>query len=160
MREKYIDAAKGFGIILVVWAHACAYGWTIINQFHMPFFFLISGLLYKKDSNISKYILKKTRRLYIPFVVWNLFFILVSTILYSLLGVFDIKQLTFKIIGVLLTLTKDGIFGGATWFLGALFVSSVIYSVLDVWTDRIKHNHLFLLLLCTLLLPFWFKIPI
>lgn len=45
-RKDYLDIAKGIGIILVVWAHADGSFSKYITQFHMPFFFFISGMLF------------------------------------------------------------------------------------------------------------------
>ena len=49
-RKQWVDIAKGMGIILVVLAHALdkeSIIWRIINQFHMPLFYMISGYLYR-----------------------------------------------------------------------------------------------------------------
>jgi fucose 4-O-acetylase-like acetyltransferase len=47
-RHAHIDIAKGLGIIMVVTAHA---GLPFLGQlfycFHMPLFFVISGMLFK-----------------------------------------------------------------------------------------------------------------
>jgi fucose 4-O-acetylase-like acetyltransferase len=46
LRLHYIDIAKGIGIILVVVGHTSTplYLHNIIYQFHMPLFFILSGL--------------------------------------------------------------------------------------------------------------------
>lgn len=48
-RRIDLDAAKGWGILLVVLGHASSPEWatTVIYSFHMPLFFIISGLLWK-----------------------------------------------------------------------------------------------------------------
>ena len=74
-RIEWLDIAKGIGIFLVVYAHARAPYSSYIYNFHMPFFFLISGILYKSGGNLKQYIFKKIKTLYIPFVGWNLIFI-------------------------------------------------------------------------------------
>jgi len=50
VRYDYIDIAKGLGILMVVWAHIMITGWThqFIYAFHMPLFFLLSGMLFKR----------------------------------------------------------------------------------------------------------------
>lgn len=51
MRHKYIDYAKGLAIILMLFAHTMS-GENMINtwifSFHMPIFFIISGILMAK----------------------------------------------------------------------------------------------------------------
>lgn len=45
---------------------------------------------------------------------------------------------------VFLTLTKDGQFFGASWFLGALFVVSILYKTFDSNLDDTEHKRTFL----------------
>lgn len=128
-REYWIDFAKGIGIILVVWAHSISrekYIWILINQFHMPLFFMISGYLYNKKKNYGEFIRGKVRSLWLPYVVSS-----VITILFSLgLGneggiIFWIK----KIIKVFLLL-EPGPLLGATWFLQVLFYAIILYDII------------------------------
>lgn len=65
-RIDYLDIAKGIGIILVLVGHISKN--DEINRFlylfHMPLFFIISGMLYKEKNNFCK---KKIRNLIIPY---------------------------------------------------------------------------------------------
>ena len=74
-RLEYLDIAKGIGILLVVWAHAKGPFQSHIYQFHMPFFFLISGYLYSSKKNFLEYLKGKICSLYIPFVFGTYSFI-------------------------------------------------------------------------------------
>ena len=105
-RIEWLDIAKGIGIFLVVYAHARAPYSSYIYNFHMPFFFLISGVLYKSGGNLKQYIFKKIKTLYIPFVGWNLIFIIGK----SLIRHENISP--GNIFRVFLTLDKDGEFWG------------------------------------------------
>lgn len=128
-RVLYLDIAKGIGILLVVWAHASGPFSAQIDQFHMPMFFLISGYLYSQKGTVKEYIWKKTKSLYIPFMFWNL---LSYSITYFITTPDIDLQKYFKTgIEIILTLSKDGQFFGATWFLGALFVMSILYKLID-----------------------------
>ncbi len=60
-RIDYFDIAKGIGIIMVVWAHAKGPFSRFIYQMHMPFFFLLSGLLYSFNTPVKEYIVKKLK---------------------------------------------------------------------------------------------------
>lgn len=132
LRLKYFDIAKGIGIFMVVYAHASAPFSSYINKFHMPLFFLISGLLYNSRDNFKEYSVKKIKSLYIPFVFWN---VLASVI--NIIATGDVGTYSKFIVKIFLTLAKDGQFFGATWFLGALFVVSLLYKFIDL---RIPEN--------------------
>lgn len=75
IRLDYIDIAKGIGIMSVVWAHIMLIGWThrIIYAFHMPLFFFLSGMLFKKDkySDFSSFFLHRCKRLFIPYIIYS-----------------------------------------------------------------------------------------
>ena len=137
-RINYYDIAKGLGIILVVLAHSTGGSFTdkIINQFHMPLFFLISGLLYSNRRAPLEYAKRKIFSLYIPFAFWNC----LSTICKMLFLNANLKLTIRRLIGILLTLTKDGQFFGATWFLAALFHITIFYRFVDEIIEKnIKH---------------------
>lgn len=70
-RVEWVDVAKGVGIVLVVLAHALPKDhviWQFINQFHMPFFFMISGYLYSTKTSWVKFVVRKIKTLWVPFV--------------------------------------------------------------------------------------------
>lgn len=50
-REKYIDYAKGIGIILVILGHVSVPNpiITYIFSFHMPLFIFLSGMVFRQD---------------------------------------------------------------------------------------------------------------
>lgn len=64
---SWLDSAKGFGIILVVLGHASLV--MPLNRtlyaFHMPLFFIISGLLFKEHP-LRDTATRKARRLWSP----------------------------------------------------------------------------------------------
>lgn len=88
-RLEYIDALKGFAILLVVMGHVIPWSfrsfetaldesptpillWKIIYSFHMPLFIFISGFLFGQSHYVSfkEYVVKmwkKTKMLLIPY---------------------------------------------------------------------------------------------
>ena len=74
MKERVeIDILKGIGILLVVFGHTAfgkASGW--IYLFHMPLFFFISGLLFKKHKPPGRYLGKKCVHLLVPYFTYLL----------------------------------------------------------------------------------------
>lgn len=91
-RIEYIDIAKGLGILLVIIGHII---WgdnykmpgyeTICNfiySFHMPLFFVISGLCIKESKELTKETFLKMIRAYLfPYAVWTLIYMAVFTAL-------------------------------------------------------------------------------
>ncbi len=76
-RIDYIDYAKAIGIILVVIGHINEYNspckaW--LYAFHMPLFFILSGMFLKPSNDFRAFIDKRVRRLIVPFLIWGLIF--------------------------------------------------------------------------------------
>ena len=77
-RIEEIDIAKGIAIIMVVLGHSytISNGLTqLISSFHMPFFFIVSGILYRLQHNanggISFRYRKKAKVLLLPWIIWG-----------------------------------------------------------------------------------------
>ena len=85
-RVVWLDYAKAIGIFFVVWGHMCkrvSYSLELGNvierfiyAFHMPLFFMLSGIVMgyqlpeKEEINISTEIKKYAKRLLVPYVFW------------------------------------------------------------------------------------------
>lgn len=87
-RSLTLDIVKGIGIILVVVGH-CIKSYTIpgifIYAFHMPLFFLISGICFngEKYQVFKPFFYKRLRQLLVPAVTFSAIIVLLS---YCLLG--------------------------------------------------------------------------
>ncbi|MBR2801479.1 MAG: acyltransferase family protein [Erysipelotrichaceae bacterium] len=139
-RYPYIDIARGICLILVVWAHAKGPHSAYIYLFHMPFFFFLSGYLHNTETEWKGFIQKRVKNYYIPFVFWNT----VVTAGRFVFGNMKIGTALRQVFWVLLAVEKDGKVMGATWFLGALFLVSAIYKLLETATKRTGQHHLIL----------------
>ena len=70
-RIEYIDIAKGLGIILVVIGH-CIDGKTFpgtwISSFHMPLFFILSGMCFNASryTSLIPFFYKRFKTLFLP----------------------------------------------------------------------------------------------
>lgn len=53
-RINWIDALKGFGILLVIVGHSGCPAWLLhwLYIFHMPLFFMLSGLMVKESESL------------------------------------------------------------------------------------------------------------
>lgn len=76
-RLDYLDKAKGILIMLMVSAHVFAYGYfsSVVYSFHMPAFFVISGILLNYtnacDRNYKNFVLKRLFSFGIPFIAYE-----------------------------------------------------------------------------------------
>lgn len=81
-RDLTIDAAKGCGILLVIFGHVCHLHpyWSIIYSFHMPLFFLIAGMNFHPERypSFGALFRKKMRTLLLPYLFFCAFGILCS----------------------------------------------------------------------------------
>lgn len=131
-RIIWIDYAKVIGIFLVILAHLYTSEGTdstnivrtFIYGFHMPFFFLISGCLYKaRDGGLVKALTLNIKKLLIPYISLNIFF----AIVYGIISADPISEL--------IKFPRELFFGGGTpcrasWFVIALFFIKCIYDLL------------------------------
>ena len=70
-RILYIDLLKGLGIMAMVLCHVGTNGYVrhLIYGFHMPLFFFVSGVFYKrKEQTFLSMILNKAKVLLVPYL--------------------------------------------------------------------------------------------
>ena len=154
-REPIIDILKGITILLVVYGHTWPFCREFIYLFHMAVFMIASGLCFsfteKTRVGVLKYVLKKVKTLYIPFVVANIAFLLLTDVFVKIGFYTDNPlfldetimwpvnqglqyQLTVNV--MLRAILKVFLFvgptqmGTATWFLTVLFNVQVIHCFL------------------------------
>ena len=146
-RDASIDFMKGLAIVFMVMGHAGFPGTPFLSLFHMPVFFMISGYLWNdknvKDlTTVKSFVLRKIKTLWLPFVQWNLIVLLCNNLFLALhfytadpalameagnLSYHPFMGLREMVKPILKTFffRTDLELGGATWFLGALFMISL-----------------------------------
>lgn len=122
-----VDIAKGLGMLMVVFGHLNMYGMgldgitSFIFIFHVPLFFFLSGLFYRKKDTIGKTVVSKLKGLYLPFFLANLAFLIVDVIRFDThINIIDF--LSGRQIAPLVD---------ALWFVICLFYASVLYKIVD-----------------------------
>lgn len=165
-RYGFIDSAKGIGILLVVFAHVVAAHKVgmkteeVITSFHMPLFFVLSGLFFSRKGSFKQFIINKTNRLIAPFVFFFIIFSILAFIHYGYKGTLLENTPT-----ILLGIYNEWIYiGGAIWFLMALwFVYLLFYTATLIKNEWVCVIVSFLMGCVGLLLgfnhielPFWF----
>ncbi len=129
-RLHYLDIAKGIGIILVILGHISYLNENtriFIVSFHMPLFFVISGMLIhlknERSREMDTLIKNKAVRMMLPYFIYSLLGIVIYIFYYLLTGrdggwsavASDLVQ----------TVTLYGF--SVMWFLPALFGSELLF---------------------------------
>ena len=134
-RLDYIDTIRGIGILFVVIGHHLlgADGLVVwIYSFHMPLFFIITGYLYayKKDKckDIKALIINKAKSLMYPYINFSLINIIWYFIFYIVTPIGGQPEESFTVV-LLKSVTTLGYH--AMWFLPALFISTVLFSIIN-----------------------------
>lgn len=181
---EYITIAKGIGISLVVLGHC---GNSVIEKivllFHMPLFFFLSGFLFRDEKlkNPIEYIKKKFLKLYLPYLIYEIIFLLLHNFFIQIniyntnimIGdkiVSELSAIDFikTLVQVILCAGREPI-GGALWFLVVLLFVTIMFFTISYILKKIasEKNYenirflvIFLIFMCgNLLTKFGFTIP-
>ncbi len=136
-RFEYLDIVKGIGIILVVLHHTLGRDNPIhiyIVSFHMPLFFMISGLCFNEErySSFMIYLRRKSKVLLLPLIYF--------TIAMCIGSVYFVPE--FYSINKLL----QGRLPAAYWFVWVLFLAELSYFCLCRLSKQILLRWIFLIL--------------
>lgn len=133
-RIKWIDTAKGIGIILVILGHVTSAKSNlviVIYSFHMPLFFFLSGYVfsYKKYQNGWLFLKKKAQNLLIPFFCF--------TGVAIFLGILQSAPWTLAEMGRFLIYIENNTRTiTAIWFFPCLFLAEVIFYYFLLFTKE------------------------
>lgn len=129
-RIGYLDAAKGIAIISIVIGHAYSYyvgnGKSVIPylySFHVPIFFVISGILYANRGTIHISLLNKFRELIVPYYFLGTIYQICLGFLAVIGGESFQQQLSDRV------LTVISLSSGAMWFLPTMFFATIFFKL-------------------------------
>lgn len=143
-RIEWIDIAKCLAIVAVVCGHS-GLGDSFVNQFHLPLFGFLSGVVYnevysKNVKNIKKFFIKKMRTVYLPFVGFQILFLLLRNPLIRMRcindNVLSIKGFIVDFINIL-TMGGGEKLGQSLWYLIILFEVVIIFNMMLFILSRI-----------------------
>lgn len=131
-RYRFPDIVKGIGILLVVLGHATFVPDSVLSyiySFHMPLFFIISGMLiYITDSKSHEYpafLKSRVRRILIPYAVFSIIYTLIDIVNYRFLHTAVLEDI---IINSESSLSLAG--SGPLWFLPTLLIAELLFVAL------------------------------
>lgn len=140
--HEWIDIAKGLLIILVVFGHTAAIQFyseyhSIIYWFHMPAFFVISGILHRPVSTTKEFKIFIKKRLIKQFKSYALFIAIITSYRYLFTPIDHTGILNeFKSI-VLGGSYIDGYYA-PIWFITCLLFTQILFSLITVFIRRVK----------------------
>jgi len=156
-RIEYFDIVRGLCIIYMIAGHIdfrCSEFDHYIHAFHMPIFFILSGIFYKKNSGKRiEYCKKLIRKILVPYFIWAFVFLLIEN--FTRIG-----NHTGFIYGLKSILTTNNNFvpiAGALWFLTAFFFSNIIFMFIET-TIKNKNIQLFITMLLLVIGIYLYKL--
>ncbi|MDO5444906.1 MAG: acyltransferase family protein [Eubacteriales bacterium] len=152
-RIEYLDIAKAIAIFLVVVGHvAQAYDapyWRVaIYSFHMPLFFIVSGITTSRHIKVEKYYSGKA---WWTFIKKNIFALLIPYLIWALIFMpFDFAKLPGIFYGSWDMLNTIGT-NVALWYLPALFLARLEMNGILAVSARLKLPRRIFALICAVL---------
>ena len=140
-RVRYIDIAKGIGMLLVIWGHIreTGLGNAMIYAFHMPLFFILSGIMYSKEkySSIGQLIRKRVHTILIPYGIYSVVTWFVWVGYNTVLGN-DVESIWMPLLQTVLSQGSGGylVHNSPLWFVTCLFVVEIIYFYTSKLSDK------------------------
>ncbi len=153
-RSYSVDLIKGISILAVILVHTHPFGLydgssrsdleIVINQlcrFAVPLFFILSGYFFAqkmRTENDFSFIKKRIKSLITLFVMWSIFYLLISFDVVNLMAYGYVKVLYWKVYD-LMTHPIDWLFTGSAthlWFLPALASSLALVVFLQKFGER------------------------
>lgn len=136
-RKDFIDVAKGIAIILTIAGHTLSHaGMTnFIYSFHMPIFFVLSGMLWK-ERDFKKNLVNWMRGLLVPYVATATVMCLYYYVRNLLLATEGADRIQPGIVDILLgvsgksTLVPSVMGFGFAWFFVCMFVTKVFFEII------------------------------
>jgi len=120
-RVAWIDSLKGIGILLIVLGHTSSPFNDYIFWFHVPLFFILSGLTSNFEYTPKVFIRKKINSLLLPYITFGVFILVINFIVERISPFIFIKNILKLIYG---GVVATGIIG-AYWFVLVLFLVEI-----------------------------------
>lgn len=131
MRNIHIDVAKGIAIFLVVLGHVLmkrgennVFPLQFIYSFHMPLFFIISGMFINTHRSLKEVVINKGIALLYPYCIFSVIAILYIITKYM----FGIVEKNDVIDIILVSVSFQGY--GVLWFLPTLYMGILFFHLI------------------------------
>ena len=123
-RQEWIDWMKVLGIYLIVLGHFYSIGEKQLYIFHVPLFFVISGILSKKEKDVCMFWNKIWYNLAVPMLIMVVINYIYACILQISDGTFELKTIYWFARNVLFGMVSGY---GALWFVLTLILLKIMF---------------------------------
>lgn len=161
VRRDYLDIAKAITIFIVIIGHAVGNTEAplyrcIIYTFHMPLFFIVSGVVVRKHQT-TKY----NKEHYLSLLKNNFFSLLIPYFIWALIfSRFNFTNLLYIIYGSWESLTKAETLT-SLWFLPCLFIARILMELILNSSNNFKqiNRHLYAFIFACISFAIGFALP-
>ena len=154
-KKKYsseMDVLKALGTIYIIVSHSGSFLSHFFYQFHVPLFFFVSGFFYKSEyvDKQVKFVLSRIKTLYIPFLCYQIPFLLGHNIFYKFnmySDFYDMKTMLLRLLKIFSFQSEEKLLG-VFWFIPVLFMSLLLFNILRrviAFSNRAVSEKLFFL---------------
>lgn len=138
-RIAWVDIAKGFTILTVIWSHALTFGSlprNLIFCFHMPLFFILSGFTLKPAKDFED-LVNRTKKDFARLILPVIFILIATGILNVLLNGLSAQSefynFFYKLFWANGIAIEDGMPAmGMPWFLVSLFLAKFLIRIFSL----------------------------
>lgn len=166
-RILWIDIAKGLAMLLVFYGHLGGAGdnpWFpdltgsiwIVYLFHMPLFFMLSGLTFNPNKDFRTFFVSRFKRLVIPYFFFSIYAL--GKILLLIIAPSVVKGFHAGAMGTPLFEIGNILLGNTNglWFFLALFWGELALYGVHKLTKQSTHRHLMLAIISVISGVIWF----
>lgn len=138
-RIAWVDIAKGFTILTVIWSHTLTFGSlprNLIFCFHMPLFFILSGFTLKPAKDFED-LVNRTKKDFARLILPVIFILIATGILNVLLNGLSAQSefynFFYKLFWANGNVIEDGMPAmGMSWFLVSLFLAKFLIRIFSL----------------------------
>lgn len=149
-RVAWIDIARAIGIFFIVLGHIPEDGLVrkYIFSFHVPFFFLLSGICFNGHKDFKRFVEKKVKTIVVPYFVFSIMSIMIFAIAGHIIPSITKginTDILFNIRVMLYGNSKPSLmkYNLPLWFLPCLFSTSVIVYGVERLPQKVQYKNIF-----------------
>ncbi len=133
-RIDTIDVAKSVGMLFVIFAHInyTAAPLTVIYSFHMPLYFILSGITFNRSkyADFGTFIKRRFQTLIIPYLIFqfiSILFFFSAGLIFSGFSMQLLNESLSYIIQVFISQGSANMYNRPMWFVLCLFAVEIMY---------------------------------